>query len=94
MTLNDLTTIEQLERLLEGAGVCRHKVLDSKDGRYQWVRKALVQFSYLTLGKREMGVVFRANCNAKSIPLKYAITKKRCTFPDYSEAPPHQTGYC
>ena len=57
MTLNELTTIEQLEHFLDGSQICSYEVLSTKDERYAWTQKTLVQFRYTTLSKREKGVV-------------------------------------
>lgn len=59
MTLNDLTSIEQLERFLDGSQVCHYEPCSSKDERYQWIQKTLAQFIYITLSKREKGIVIQ-----------------------------------
>jgi transposase len=59
MTLKDLTTIKQLEQFLDGTQICTYEVLSSKDERYQWIQKTLIQFQYFTLSKRDKGVVIR-----------------------------------
>lgn len=59
MTLDKLTTIEQLEQFLSGAQVCAYEVLDDKSELYKWIQSTLVQFQYLTLSKRDKGVVIR-----------------------------------
>jgi hypothetical protein len=59
MTLNDLTTIEHLKGFLEGTQTCVYTVLSDKDEQYRWIQKTLVQMRYLTLKKRERGVVIR-----------------------------------
>ncbi len=59
MTLDDLTTIDQLEQFLDGSKICHYQPEASKDERYQWIQKTLVQFRYTTLSKREKGVVIR-----------------------------------
>lgn len=62
MTLNTLTTPAQLEQFLDGTQVCSYEVLSSKDERYQWVQKTLVQFRYVQLSKPEKGIVTRYLC--------------------------------
>jgi transposase InsO family protein len=59
MTLKKLTTIEQLERFLDGSQICSYEVLSDKDERYHWIQKSLIQFRYMTLNKRDKGVVIR-----------------------------------
>ena len=59
MTLNDFTTIDQLERFLDSSEICQYQADASKDERYQWVQKTLVQFRYTTLTKHEKGVLIR-----------------------------------
>ena len=39
MTLNDFTTIDQLEQFLDGSEICQYQPDASKDERYQWVQK-------------------------------------------------------
>lgn len=59
MNLSNLTTIEQLEQFLQGTQPCAYTILSSKDERYKWIHKTLVQFLYMTLKKCEKGVVIR-----------------------------------
>lgn len=62
MTLNELTTPAQLEQFLGGAQICSYEVLSSKDERYEWVQKTLVQFRYAQLSKPDKGIVTRYLC--------------------------------
>lgn len=59
MTLDQLTTIEQLERFLDGSTPCTYQPLEDKDDRYRWVQRTLVRFRYLTCKKQEKGVLRR-----------------------------------
>lgn len=59
MTLKDYTTIEQLECFLNSSEICQYHPDGSKDERYQWIQTTLVRFRYITLGKREKGIVIR-----------------------------------
>ena len=59
MKLEDLETIEQLKAFLSGTQAVAFSVLADKDERYTWIRRVLVKFRYLNLGKRDKGVVLR-----------------------------------
>jgi hypothetical protein len=59
MTIDKLTTIEQLEHFLSGSQVCIYEVAGDKNERYQWIQRTLIQFRYITLSKPEKGVVVR-----------------------------------
>ncbi|MFT5084898.1 MAG: hypothetical protein ACI9Y1_002954 [Lentisphaeria bacterium] len=59
MTIDTFTAIDQLEQFLTGAEIYHYQPLDSKDDRYTWLQKTLIQFRYTTLGKREKGIVIR-----------------------------------
>lgn len=59
MTLDQLTTIEQLQRFLNGSESCTYQPLSDKDERYRWVQSTLVRFRYLTRKKREKGIIIR-----------------------------------
>lgn len=59
MTLNQLTTIDQLECFLDGSQVCAYEVKSDKRSRYQWIKSILLQFRYSTLGKHDKGVIIR-----------------------------------
>ncbi len=38
MTLDKLTTLQQLEQFLDGAQRCAYEVLSSKDEQYLWIQ--------------------------------------------------------
>lgn len=59
MTLDNLITIEQWERFLDGSTLCTYRPLDNKDERYHWIQSTLVRFRYLTRKKREKGIIRR-----------------------------------
>ena len=52
MTINDLTTLTDLENHLQNNQPLAFSLLGNKSERYQFVQKNLVKFSYLTLGKK------------------------------------------
>jgi transposase InsO family protein len=85
MTLNALTTPAQLEQFLDGAQVCSYEVLSSKDERYQWVQKTLVQFRYTQLSKPEKGIVTRYLCQISG----YSQPQIKRLIRQY-----RQTGHC
>ncbi|BCD99352.1 hypothetical protein [Marinagarivorans cellulosilyticus] len=62
MTFKQLKTPAELERFLNGSQACSYEVLSDKDERYKWVQKTLVQFHYMTLGKRYKGNVAHFLC--------------------------------
>lgn len=59
MTLDKLTTIDQLARFLDGSQVCAYEVQSSPQERYEYIKKILIQFRYHRLSKRDKGVVIR-----------------------------------
>ncbi len=61
MNLDNLNSIEQLEQFLEGSQAAAFEVIRDRDRdeRYQWIQCKFVRFRYLTLGKRDRGVVIR-----------------------------------
>jgi len=59
MTTTNLKTIEALEAFLEGNQLAAFAVLGNKTQRYDFVRKTLVKFSYMSLPKKDKGVVIR-----------------------------------
>jgi hypothetical protein len=59
MTLNSLTTIDQLAHFLDGSQICAYQVQSSAEERYKYIQKTLVQFRYYQLKKQEKGVVIR-----------------------------------
>jgi len=59
MTLEDLTTIDQLEDFLSGTQAVVFSVLSDKDACYRWIQRELVKFRYLKLSRQGKGVVIR-----------------------------------
>lgn len=59
MNIENLTTIESLENFLQGNQVIAYSVLGDKTERYQFIRKTLVKFNYLTRTKKDKGVLKR-----------------------------------
>lgn len=59
MTTTNLTTIEALEAFLEGNQLAAFAVLGNKTQRYNFIRKTLVKFGYISLPKKDKGVVIR-----------------------------------
>ena len=59
MTTTNLKTIEALEAFLEGNQLVAFAVLGNKTQRYNFVRKTLVRFGYMSLSKKDKGVVIR-----------------------------------
>jgi len=59
MKLEDLSTIDQLLDFLSGTQAVAFSVISDQSVRYQWIRSELVKFRYLTLGRRDKGVVIR-----------------------------------
>lgn len=58
MSESNLTTIEQIEVFLEGVQNVEFHV-KSKDEKYKWLQATLIRFEYLTLKKKDKGMVFR-----------------------------------
>ena len=59
MSLEQLTTIDAIREFLDGTQAVAFGVATSKEERYRWVRKTLVEFRYYQLGKADKGVVTR-----------------------------------
>jgi hypothetical protein len=59
MKLEELKTIGQLTEFLNGTQGVAFCVLSEKDERYRWIGGELIRWRYLSLGKRERGVVVR-----------------------------------
>ncbi len=59
MTTTNLKTIKALEAFLEGNQLVAFAVLGSKTQRYDFVRKTLVKFGYMSLPKKAKGIVIR-----------------------------------
>ena len=59
MSIEDLTTIDQVTAFLEGTQRVIFEVPKDKDLRYQWVQRTLVKFHYLSLSRPDKGVLIR-----------------------------------
>ncbi len=86
MTLTDLTTIEHLERCLEGSETCTCDLPGTTDERYSWIQTTLVQFRYTSLGTRDRGVVIRSLLEVSDSSrhqltrlIRQSVTPGRCT---------------
>lgn len=55
MKLEQLTTIEAICQFLSGTQAVAFCVANSKQERYQWIQKTLVDFRYFSLGKADKG---------------------------------------
>jgi len=59
MTTTNLKTIEALQAFLEGNQLVAFAVLGTKSERYDFIRKILVKFNYMSLPKKDKGIVIR-----------------------------------
>ena len=59
MKLENLTQPSQIERFLNGSVDCAYEVLSSKPERYEWIQSTLVRLRYMTLEKKDKGIVIR-----------------------------------
>ena len=59
MSIEDLTTIDQVTAFLEGTQRVLFEISKDKDLRYQWVQRTLVKFHYLSLSRPDKGVLIR-----------------------------------
>jgi len=59
MNIENLTTIEDLERFIQGNQAVAFTVLGDKHQRYQFIQKTLIKFGYITLSKPDKGIVSR-----------------------------------
>jgi len=59
MTTTNLKTIEALEAFLDGNQLAAFAVLGNKTERYDFVRKTLIKFGYISLPRKDKGVVIR-----------------------------------
>ena len=57
MTTTNLKTIEALQAFLDGNQLAAFAVLGTKSERYDFVRKTLVKFNYMSLPKKDKGIV-------------------------------------
>jgi len=59
MKTENLKTIKALEEFLQGSQLVAFSVQGNKAERYTFIRKTLVKFSYMTLSKKDKGIVIR-----------------------------------
>lgn len=59
MKIENLDTIEALEEFLLGNQLVAFSVLGNKMERYRFIRKTLVKFDYITLPRKDKGIVIR-----------------------------------
>ncbi len=59
MKLEQLTTLEAVRQFLEGTQAVAFCVANTKQERYQWIQKVLVNFRYISLGKADKGLISR-----------------------------------
>lgn len=59
MTLNDLTTLEQIDQFMSGSQACAYQVADTRAARYAWVQGTLIRFGYHSLNRRHKGILIR-----------------------------------
>jgi len=59
MTTTNLKTIEALQAFIDGNQLAAFAVLGTKSERYDFVRKTLVKFNYMSLPKKDKGIVIR-----------------------------------
>ena len=59
MKLEELTTVAELSRFLEGTQAAAFSLSNDKDERYRWLQKKLTRFDYLSLKKADKGIVIR-----------------------------------
>jgi len=57
MKIENLDTIEALEEFLQGNQLVAFSVLGNKTERYRFIQKTLVKFGYITLPKKDKGIV-------------------------------------
>ncbi|MCP4492735.1 MAG: hypothetical protein GY820_36335 [Gammaproteobacteria bacterium] len=61
MTIKNLGALEDLELFLEGNQRVAFTVPGDKTERYQFIRKILIKFRYLSLRKKDKGTVRRTS---------------------------------
>lgn len=59
MTLDDLTTVDQLREFLSGTQAVAFAVIGNKDTSYHWIQGELVRFRYLSCSRSDKGIVIR-----------------------------------
>ena len=57
MNANDLTSIDQVCAFMSGTQRVVFEVAGDKQGRYDWVRRTLVKFNYLSCSKADKGTL-------------------------------------
>jgi transposase InsO family protein len=57
MTLDQLTTIDTIKQFLDGTQAVAFSVAAGKQERYTWVRQTLVKHDYMSLSKKDKGLV-------------------------------------
>jgi hypothetical protein len=57
ISVENLTTIEELEHFIEGNQAVAFTVLGDKNERYQFIQKTLIKSRYITLKKPDKGIV-------------------------------------
>jgi transposase InsO family protein len=58
---SQLTTLEQVRRFLDGSSDLEFSI-SSKEEAYEWTRRTLVRFRYLTLGREDRGALLGYLC--------------------------------
>ena len=59
MNIKDLKSIEELGAFLSGTQRIVFEVASNKDERYRWIENTLCQFSDMTLGRSDKGLLIR-----------------------------------
>ena len=59
MNTEEIVSIEQIRLFLNGTQPVAFAVHGDADSSYRWIQTTLVKFSYLTLKRREKGLVMR-----------------------------------
>ena len=59
MNIENITSIEDLEQFLQGNKAIAFTILGDKQARYKFIKNALIKFRYMTLKKRDKGVLLR-----------------------------------
>lgn len=59
MNAENLNTIEQLTRFLEGTLDIAFSIFGDNDERYRWLQKNLAKFDYMSLSKQDKGIVIQ-----------------------------------
>lgn len=59
MTIKNMRTIEELELFLQGNQLIAFSVLGNKTERYKFIQKTLIKFRYMTLSRKDKGIVIQ-----------------------------------